>query len=55
MKGINDLWTTNPILANMLKNPDDGYKIASQPRTTGDGYYESCVLDPENNRIEIVE
>ncbi len=33
----------------------DGYKIASQPRTTGDGYYESCVLDPENNRIEIVE
>ena len=33
---------------------NDGYKILSQPRTTGDGYYESCILDPENNQIEIV-
>jgi len=31
----------------------DGYSIAGEPRTTGDGYYESVVLDPENNRIEI--
>jgi lactoylglutathione lyase len=31
----------------------DGYTIAGEPRTTGDGYYESVVLDPENNRIEI--
>lgn len=31
----------------------DGYRILSVPRTTGDGYYESCVLDPENNQIEI--
>ena len=30
-----------------------GYKIVDQPRTTGDGYYESVVLDPEENRIEI--
>ena len=34
---------------------NDGYKIISQPRITGDGYYESCVIDPENNQIEIVE
>jgi lactoylglutathione lyase len=34
---------------------NDGYKVISQPRTTGDGYYESCVFDPENNQIEIVE
>lgn len=27
----------------------------SGPRVTGDGYYESCVLDPEGNRIEITE
>jgi lactoylglutathione lyase len=40
-------------LSKQLEN--DGYKIISQPRTTGDGYYESCVLDPENNQIEIVE
>ena len=31
----------------------DGYKIISRPRTTGDGYYESCALDFEGNRIEI--
>lgn len=32
---------------------EDGYRVVGQPRTTGDGYYESVVLDPEHNRIEI--
>lgn len=32
-----------------------GYPIVGEPRTTGDGYYESVVLDPEDNRIEITE
>lgn len=31
----------------------DGYTIAGEPRTTGDGYYESVALDPEGNFIEI--
>jgi lactoylglutathione lyase len=31
----------------------DGYRIASQPRTTGDGYYESVILDPDGNQVEI--
>jgi len=31
----------------------DGHTIAGEPRTTGDGYYESVVLDPEGNHIEI--
>ncbi len=31
----------------------DGFKIQGEPRTTGDGYYESVVLDPEDNFIEI--
>lgn len=31
----------------------DGFEILDGPRRTGDGYYESVVLDPENNRIEI--
>jgi lactoylglutathione lyase len=31
----------------------DGFVITSEPRTTGDGYYESCVLDPDGNRVEI--
>ena len=30
-----------------------GHPVISGPRTTGDGYYESCVLDPEGNQIEI--
>ncbi len=30
-----------------------GYQVASAPRLTGDGYYESVVLDPDGNRIEI--
>lgn len=33
----------------------DGYTVAGQPRTTGDGYYESVILDPDGNRIEITE
>lgn len=32
---------------------EDGHSIVGEPRTTGDGYYESVVLDPEGNRIEI--
>ena len=31
----------------------DGYETLSGPRTTGDGYYESCVLGFEDNQIEI--
>ena len=31
----------------------DGYMVTSGPRTTGDGYYESCVVAVEGNLIEI--
>lgn len=31
----------------------DGYPVLDGPRHTGDGYYESVVLDPDGNRIEI--
>lgn len=31
----------------------DGYEVRSGPRTTGDGYYESCVVAVEGNMIEI--
>lgn len=31
----------------------DGYQRLSGPRVTGDGYYESCILGPENMEIEI--
>ena len=33
----------------------DGYEVISGPRTTGDGYYESCIVDVEGNQIEITE
>ena len=32
-----------------------GYEVLSGPRITGDGYYESTVLGPEDNQIEITE
>ena len=31
----------------------DGFRVISGPRTTGDGYYESCILGIEDNQIEI--
>jgi len=31
----------------------DGYPSVDGPRLTGDGYYESVVLDPDGNRVEI--
>ena len=33
----------------------DGYDVISGPRTTGDGYYESCIVAMEGNQIEITE
>lgn len=41
-------------VANLTeKIANDGYEIIGQPRWTGDGYYESVIFDPEQNRIEI--
>ena len=31
----------------------NGFLIYDEPRTTGDGYFESVVSDPDGNRIEI--
>lgn len=31
----------------------DGFEVLSGPRTTGDGYYESCIIGIEGNQIEI--
>lgn len=33
----------------------DGYHIIGEPRITGDGYFESVVLDPDGNKVEITE
>ena len=39
--------------AKTIELRDAGYKITNGPRTTGDGYYESCILGPESFQIEI--
>lgn len=39
-------------LTRLLRS--QGFTIVGEPRRTGDGYYESIVLDPEGNRIEIM-
>ena len=40
-------------LTETLRN--DGYRVVSGPRTTGDGYYESCIEGSEGCLIEIAE
>lgn len=40
------------ILTNRIVN--DGFRVVGNPRTTGDGYYESVILDPDGNIVEIV-
>ena len=40
-------------LTQRLRN--DGFSVVSGPRTTGDGYYESCIIGIEGNQIEITE
>jgi lactoylglutathione lyase len=30
-----------------------GHPVVGRPRTTGDGYYESVVLDPDGNAVEL--
>ena len=32
---------------------EDGYEVINGPRTTGNGYYESCIIGVEGNQIEI--
>ncbi|HSC92741.1 MAG TPA: VOC family protein [Gaiellaceae bacterium] len=31
----------------------EGHRVLDGPRRTGDGYYESVVLDPDGNRLEL--
>jgi lactoylglutathione lyase len=38
-------------LTQRLRN--DGIVVIDGPRRTGDGYYESVIIDPDGNRIEI--
>ena len=37
----------------MARLAADSVPVLDGPRHTGDGYYESVVLDPDGNRIEL--
>ena len=41
------------VIALTTRLANDGYEVVGGPRYTGDGYFESTILDPEKNRIEI--
>ncbi len=41
------------VLALTERLRSDGYAVLSEPRTTGDGYFESAVADPEGNYVEL--
>ncbi len=48
-----DVGSPEAVDALTQKVEDAGYEVLGRPRTTGDGYYESVVLDPDQNMIEI--
>lgn len=48
------LGTKNAVLSLTETLRSNGFKIVAEPRTTGDGYFESVVLDIEGNRIELI-
>ena len=46
--------TLNPVAIQLIKNLEEaGIVIVDGPRRTGDGYYESVILDPDGNRVEV--
>ncbi len=47
---VGSIEKVNSITDELMKS---GYTVVSEPRYTGDGYYESCILDPDGNRLEI--
>lgn len=47
------LGSKESVIAMTDKLRSDGWKIVGEPRTSGDGYFESVIMDPEGNRIEL--
>jgi catechol 2,3-dioxygenase-like lactoylglutathione lyase family enzyme len=47
---VGDVPAVQELTEKLMK---DGYTLVRGPRITGDGYYESCVLDPDGNAVEI--
>lgn len=49
--GFNDMWTTNPELASMLLNPEDGYKYTQSSNKKLDWKCNACNYINRNKRI----
>jgi len=49
-----NLGSKEAVLSLTERLRSDGFTIVGEPRTTGDGYFESLVLDLEGNRIELL-
>lgn len=56
--GLTHLAFTFPSREEVLRFTEEmrkeGYPVVGEPRTSGDGYFESVILDPDGNRIECV-
>lgn len=48
------LGSRKEVLALTERLRADGHRIAGEPRTSGDGYFESVAADPDGNLIELV-
>jgi catechol 2,3-dioxygenase-like lactoylglutathione lyase family enzyme len=48
------LGSKHAVLSLTERLRSDGFKVVGEPRTSGDGYFESVVLDVEGNRIELL-
>lgn len=48
-----DAASREEVLALTERLRADGFRVAGEPRTTGDGYFESVIADPDGNLIEI--
>ncbi|MBR5559263.1 MAG: VOC family protein [Oscillospiraceae bacterium] len=49
-----NLGSTEKVDEMTARMHEDGLRVLHLPRTTGDGYYESCVIDLEGNLIELM-
>jgi lactoylglutathione lyase len=47
------LGSQDKVIALSQKLKEAGFAVISEPRRTGDGYFESGVLDPEGNYLEL--
>lgn len=54
VKGINDLWTTHPEIAKLLKNPEDGYKYTYGSNSIVEWECPECHTIKKNKIIEVV-